>query len=423
MIPWSECGPGAECGPVSSVIPAHAGIQYGMNDMNPADFLSHQLPFHAGSFDDGARGLPTHGGVVAFVDGQGRLIQLLATQNIRRTVMSKSKAPAETSRRVDLASVTRTLRWRPGWSRFETTVLYWQIARKIWPDQYRDTLGFGPVWFAQVEPNDAHPRWTCDWRWSRVSDVAIGPFTTRRSCQGFVELLEELFDLCRYHHVLVQTPHGQACTYYDIGRCPAPCNGSISMDQYRSMVDASVRFARGETSPRLAELQDRMAGLSRSREYERAAGIRGTLDRAKETLQNHLPLARTALDFRYLVLTRGPRRTQVKPFFVANGTVDPGEAVESSLVPEMAPGWLARVSGDAVPFASDPVQRSESIALVCHFLRKRQTSKQRFLYVDDDCTPDKVVRCVQDSCGRRSGVNRSDNDIVSPTPNSVDPAG
>ena len=31
----------------------------------------------------------------------------------------------------------------------------------------------------------------------------------KHAAQRLVETLEDLFDLCRYHHILVQAPHGK----------------------------------------------------------------------------------------------------------------------------------------------------------------------------------------------------------------------
>jgi len=58
---------------------------------------------------------------------------------------------------------------------------------------------------------------------------------------GLIEIAEDAFDLCRYYNVLVEAPGARACAYKEMGKCPAPCDGSISMEQYRGMVEWSAQ--------------------------------------------------------------------------------------------------------------------------------------------------------------------------------------
>ena len=54
----------------------------------------------------------------------------------------------------------------------------------------------------------------------------MGRITSYNVC--YTKLLR---DLCRKHDILVQAPTGQACVYHEMGRCPAPCDGSMTLEE------------------------------------------------------------------------------------------------------------------------------------------------------------------------------------------------
>ena len=192
--------------------------------------------------------LPRGRGVCALLDGQGRLIVHFASENLRRALWQRlSTSDASPGRRTNLRAVAHRLLWTPTYSAFETAWAFLESARKLNPAAYGKELSFASVWFARIDPAAPFPHWQVSKTAFSGGGVEIGPFLTRKHARQFVDLLEDLFDLCRYHDILRQTPHGQACTYKQMGKCPAPCDGTVSLDVYRSAIGASVEFALGDS--------------------------------------------------------------------------------------------------------------------------------------------------------------------------------
>jgi excinuclease UvrABC nuclease subunit len=134
----------------------------------------------------------------------------------------------------------------------------------------------------------------------------VGPFATRRDAEEWLHMLEDAFDLCRYHQILEQAPHGQACAYFDMGKCPAPCNGSISLEVYRQMVAEALAFSAGQRQTRLTVLQESMQAAAKALAFEKAASIRQTFERAAAFA--HKPPYRHVCDIAsccWLIVQRG----------------------------------------------------------------------------------------------------------------------
>jgi len=358
------------------------------------------LPPPGGPLDP--RVLPGGRGVCALTDENDRLLLFIAAENLRRTLAHRLSPPEEGAGRIrpDLRPVARRLWWTSSHSAFETSLTYLQIARLLAPDRYRRDLAFGPVWFARVCPTDRFPRWTADTQAFTPPTVDIGPFRDRGACRRFIELLEDLFDLCRHHEVLRQAPHGQPCAYKEMGRCPAPCDGSVSLETYRDTLRASLRFARGQSDDHLSLLEETMHRAARELRFEQAARLREQATRARRLLAADGRLHVSPEDFRYLVVQRGGGTTRVKPFFVDRGAITAGQAVPLREVSRAAAAWADKMNAARQPSADvDPVTRSEGVWLVSHFLLKGDKAPGLFVHASRITTPENLAALVAHGLG------------------------
>ncbi len=340
----------------------------------------HDLPFPDHPLDP--KVLPAHGGVFAFSDEAGRLIQLLGAQNIRRSAFPRLSADDDeprAGRRARLREVARRVWWLPTGSVFETTLRYLQLARVLLPDDYREHLSFGPVWFARALVGERAPYWIVNEYALDGRAVDIGPFATRQACNRFLEMLVGAFDLCRHTDVLKRSPNGQACAYHDMGRCPAPCNGTASLVDYRTQFDASMRFAAGDTGPWRRSMELRMNAAAAAREFESAGRIKGMLDDVRKQLAQPVRFSATPDHFRFLIVQRAVRRRQVKPFFVVAGRISEDEPVDIRDVPDLMERWTSRITVDIPSDPGTAGQDSEHIWLVSHFLNKAEAAKGVYL--------------------------------------------
>ncbi|MEE8169275.1 MAG: UvrB/UvrC motif-containing protein, partial [Phycisphaerae bacterium] len=265
-----------------------------------------RLPFGVGRLEP--KSLPSHGGVFLLADSDDRPVLLASAQHLRRAVTNRLSAPPgdAPAKRVRLDEIVRSIRWTATYSRFETDLAYWRIARVLYPADARRRVAFGPAWYLRADPNERTPHFTAVCRFDAPVARYIGPFARRRDADDFARTLEDVFDLCRYPHVLEQAPHGQACAYFDMGRCPAPCDGSVSLDPYRRTFAEALDFAAGRSRDRLIRVERDMKAAAARLEFERAASLKETLNRARQRLERpdhefvcELP------EFRWLILQRG----------------------------------------------------------------------------------------------------------------------
>ena len=106
----------------------------------------------------------------------------------------------------------------------------------------------------------------------RAGILLFGPYTSAREARSVEALLGDLLQLRR----CVRLP-AQACLYYHLKVCSAPCIGAIDPAAYRAQVDRAVAILRGNGGPLRPQLEEEMRTAAGREEFERAGLLRDAL--------------------------------------------------------------------------------------------------------------------------------------------------
>lgn len=273
--------------------------------------------------DEFARPIPGRWVVYLLADADDRPVQLLCVKNLRASLKRRlaGEEMVGPSRKVNYRDLVRHIHWRRVDSDLEADWVYLEAARAIFPASYRGMVGFRPAWFVHVDPEAAFPRYIKTSDLSRASGMYIGPLEDKHAAARLIELVEDSFDLCRYYNILLEAPRGRACAYKEMGKCPAPCDGSISMNQYRRMIEWSARTI-VEPASFLRDQEERMRSAATELRFESAAKIRAFIGQVSQFGQGPFRHARPLEDFRYVSIQRGPYSGTAKVFIITPGTIE-----------------------------------------------------------------------------------------------------
>ena len=288
------------------------------------DLFEHHADFNpTADFDAFLRSVPAKWVVYLLADADDRPVQLLCVRNLRYSLKRRlggEETSLGLSRRVNYRELVRRVHWRRVDSAFEADWLYYEAARRIFPRTYQGMVGFRPAWFVHVNPDSPFPRYVKTTDLSKPG-VLLGPVEDKHAAAGLIELVEDAFDLCRYYNILTLAPAGRACAYKEMGKCPAPCDGSISMAQYRLVVEWSARSV-VDPAALVRDHTRRMQQAAAELRFEIAARIKALVDqlgRLGNGPYRHVALLK---DFQYLSLQHGPREGTAKAFLVAQGAIE-----------------------------------------------------------------------------------------------------
>ncbi len=276
----------------------------------------------AADFEPFRKLVPARWVVYLMTDADDRPIQLLCVRNLRysleRRLHSEEAIP---SKRVNYREIVRRIHWRRVDSAFEADAIYLEAARNLFPESYQGMVGFRPAWFIHVHPEASFPRYvkTIDLQ-SRPGEL-VGPVEDKHAAARLIEEIEDLFDLCRYYNILVESPHGKACAYKEMGKCPAPCDGTISIEQYRRLIEWSLSTL-VDPDEMIRQQTRRMQAAATDLKFEMAAKIKAYVESLSQLHKGAFRHVRRLRDFAYLSLQRGPRDGLAKAFLITPGQID-----------------------------------------------------------------------------------------------------
>jgi hypothetical protein len=299
---------------------------------------------------------------------------LLATVGDLRAALRRrleERPPDVKTKRVDYGQVCTRVYWRRVDSSFAANVWYWRAARALFPATYAPLIPWRQSWWVAAEASGSFPRLR------RTSDLGAsdylyaGPIRDKAAAGKLIETVEDLFDLCRYHSVLVQAPAGKACAYKEMGKCPAPCDGSVPAAWYRGQMDKAWGFVTGATRPAWREETQALMRAAASRlEFETAGKIKQRLARAAAADGEAYAYARPLPEFSFVAIQPGKGKPWVEPWLIHGGTAVCLPQVQKKEVD----AGMAAVAAEYAALAAAPVQPPvdaagmEQMAIVSHHL-------------------------------------------------------
>lgn len=127
--------------------------------------------------------------------------------------------------------------------------------------------------FIVITTSEPYPRILVTREVNKTKDQYFGPFTDTRSLRKTLKLLEWIFPLrdCKRNIFLDKVIFSRACINYQLSKCPAPCIGKISVDDYHIIVKLVIDFFCGKYQQIINQFTDKMLSASEIENFEEAA--------------------------------------------------------------------------------------------------------------------------------------------------------
>ena len=214
---------------------------------------------------------PDAPGVYLFRSARGEVVYVGKARSLRRRVLDHLRARIEKDGTILAQSAS--VEFVPTSTEREALLLEASLVKQYQPPHnvlLKDDRSYP---YLAVTAGDEFPRIILVRRPRRRPGMLLfGPYTSAREARGVEHLLGDLFQLRR----CVRLPK-EACLYYHLKVCSAPCIGAIDRDAYRSRIDRAVAILRGDASLVRSEVEAAMRGAAGREEFERAALLRDAL--------------------------------------------------------------------------------------------------------------------------------------------------
>jgi excinuclease ABC subunit C len=250
---------------------------------------------------------------------------LIRTGDLQRRMQRLLSVADPTSRRLNLREFARGIRYRETGSKFEQNLLYYQVARKIFPQKYQKLTRFRPPAVLKVNLRHAYPRCfvtrriAVDEQGLPSGGAYYGPFASRKSAEAFAERVLEFFKVRRCQIKIRRDPEFPGCIYSEMKMCLAPCFAGCTKEEYDLEVQRLVSFLNTSGGSLRGTYEREREKASEELDFEKAAAIHKKLEKLDDALRGRSELARRVQDVDAIILQRTTEEHTVGMYAVRGG--------------------------------------------------------------------------------------------------------
>ena len=250
---------------------------------------------------------------------------LIRTQDLQRRLQRLLGVLDAKSKRLNLQSFARGVRYRLTGSALEQTFTYYQNAKHFLPHRYAKVMRLRPPAVLKVSLRNAYPRCFVTRR-IPVDDAGMptagayyGPFPSRKSAEGFAERALDLFKVRRCQIKIRRDPTFPGCLYSEMKMCLAPCFAGCSKEEYDVEVQRLVQFLETDGDSLRATIEQERERASEDLDFERAAAIHKRIEKIDDVLRGKPDLPRRIQDLNAVILQRAAEDQTIAAFAVRGG--------------------------------------------------------------------------------------------------------
>ena len=266
--------------------------------------------------------LPSAGGVMLVeLKDPGAQPYLAQTADIRRAAERLLRSPEGDAKRLNLRNVAARIRYRATASKFERAFAYYQNARALFPQKYRDRLKLRPPALLKVNLRNSYPRCYVTRRIRADEGFYLGPFPSRSAADAFNEGILDLFKIRRCQIKIRRDPSFPGCVYSEMKMCMAPCFAGCTQAEYDADVGALVAGLDTRGSALLDPLEREREAASESLDFERAAALHKRVEKVRAALRPLPDVARRLDQLDAIILQRGAAEKTILAFPLIAGVL------------------------------------------------------------------------------------------------------
>ena len=224
--------------------------------------------------------IPTDPGVYRYYDDKGEIIYVGKAKNLKRRVSSyfnkqqSGKVKVLVSRIADIKFIVVD-------NEMEALLLENNMIKQYKP-RYNIMLKDDKTYPWICVKNERFPRVYLTRKKVNDGSIYFGPYPSVMTARTLLEMLRQLYPIRNCKLILkeenINNGHYRPCLEYHIGNCKAPCDGSISEDEYREMIQNIKRVIKGNIQEVLKDMKAQMMDHASRLEFEQAQVIKDKYD-------------------------------------------------------------------------------------------------------------------------------------------------
>jgi excinuclease ABC subunit C len=217
--------------------------------------------------------LPDSPGVYLMKDKEGTILYVGKATSLRNRVSSYFSRPPPSTKIRNLVERVCDLDFYITATEPEALILELNLIKRHRP-RYNVRLKDDKTFpYLKISTREDWPRVYITRRLDSDGAYYFGPFASALSVRQTLKAIKELFPF-RNCTKTFNGKETRACLWHDLGKCPAPCIGAISRQEYTRMIKQIVQFLQGKQERVIRQIEQRMKRASDALDFEEAAHLR-----------------------------------------------------------------------------------------------------------------------------------------------------
>ncbi|KAB1908139.1 excinuclease ABC subunit UvrC [Micromonospora sp. AMSO1212t] len=268
--------------------------------------------------------IPESPGVYRFRDGTGRVIYVGKARNLRSRLNSYFADPVGLHQRTrQMVFTAESVDWITVATEVEALQQEYTWIKQYDPRfnvRYRDDKSYP---YLAVTLDEEYPRLQVMRGVKRKGVRYFGPYSHAWAIRETLDLLLRVFPArtCSSGVFKRAGQVGRPCLLGYIGKCSAPCVGSVTAERHREIIDGFCDFMAGRTDTMVRRLEKEMLDASEQLEFERAARLRDDVAALRRAMEKQTVVLGDGTDADVVAFADDPLEAAVQVFHVRGGRV------------------------------------------------------------------------------------------------------
>ncbi len=232
--------------------------------------------------------LPEKPGVYRMYNSKGKIIYIGKAIVLKNRVRSYFSGSSHDPKTEELVSNIRDLDYIITETEYEALVLEANLIKKHRP-KYNIMLKDDRKYpFIAITMNEPFPRVFVTRDIGKKGVKYFGPYTEVRAVRRILRRFEWIFPTrnCTRTIPAHKIIHEKPCINFQLGKCPAPCVGYITQEEYGKTIRSIFRFLQGRTDEIIDTFKSEMEGYAENLEFEKAAKTRDIIKNIESVTRN-----------------------------------------------------------------------------------------------------------------------------------------
>lgn len=174
--------------------------------------------------------------------------------------------------------------------------------------------------YIKVTTAEEYPRIFITRKYVKDKNRYFGPITDATAARETVDIIHKLFPIRKCRKSLPkEIGRERPCLNHHIGHCLAPCDGLVSAEEYRKVVDEAIAVLEGKYDYIIKYLEGIMYAASDELDFEKAAATRDKINGIKKIMEKQR-ISNTGIgDGDVIAFSRAMDEALVQVFFIRGG--------------------------------------------------------------------------------------------------------